>query len=92
MALAYVGKPCARVDAWEKVTGKARYAADYHLARELTAKSLYSPAPHARITRIDGSKARSLPGVVSLITAEDVPGKNEMDGRFPVFVRGKQST
>ncbi len=89
MALGYVGKPCARVDAWEKVTGRARYAGDYHVANELRLKSLYSPAPHARILRIHTAKAASVPGVVSLITADDVPGKNEMNGRFPVFVRGE---
>jgi CO/xanthine dehydrogenase Mo-binding subunit len=89
MAFAYVGKPCARVDALEKVTGRARYAADYHLARELTAKSLYSPVPRARISRIDTAAAASLPGVALVITAEDVPGENDMDGRFPVFARGE---
>ncbi len=87
MAFAYVGKPSARVDAWGKVTGKVRYAADYHLARELTAKSLYSPVPHARIRHIGTERAAALPGVAAVITAADVPGENDMDGRFPVFAR-----
>ena len=89
MALEYVGKACARVDGVEKVTGKTRYGADLRFARELTAKSLYSPVPHARITSIDTSKAKALPGVLAVITAADVPGNNEMAGRFPVFAKGE---
>jgi CO/xanthine dehydrogenase Mo-binding subunit len=87
MAFSYVGKPCTRVDGWEKVTGQTRYGADLRFARELTAKSLYSPVPHARIISIDTSKARALDGVAAVVTATDVPGNNEMAGRFPVFAR-----
>ena len=87
MAFSYVGKTCTRVDGVEKVTGRTRYGADLRLAGELTAKSLYTPVPHARILDIDTSQAEALEGVVAVITAKDVPGRNEMAGRFPVLVQ-----
>ena len=54
-----VGKPVGRVEGPEKVTGKARYAADFDLPGLLWAKVVRSPLPHARIRRIDTDKGCS---------------------------------
>ena len=62
-----------RPDGKEKVTGAGRYTADLNLTGQVHAKFRYSDHPHARISRIDVSKARALPGVVAVLTHEDVP-------------------
>ena len=67
-----IGKPLRRVDAGVKVTGEALFAADVKLPNMLHAKILRSPYPHARILRIDTSKAEALPGVKAVITGKDV--------------------
>ncbi|RLA75970.1 MAG: hypothetical protein DRG33_08305, partial [Deltaproteobacteria bacterium] len=67
-----VGKPLKRVDAGVKVTGEAQFAADIKLPNMLHAKILRSPHPHAKILRIDTSKAEALPGVKAVITGKDV--------------------
>ncbi|MBI4562800.1 MAG: xanthine dehydrogenase family protein molybdopterin-binding subunit [Candidatus Rokubacteria bacterium] len=71
--LQVVGKSLARVDAHGKVTGKTVYAADFALPGMLWGKVLRSTEPHARIVRIDPSRALRLPGVRALITGEDTP-------------------
>ena len=62
-----------RPDGKEKVTGLGRYAADLSLTGELHAKLRYADHPHARIGRVDTSRARALPGVLAVLTAADVP-------------------
>lgn len=68
-----VGERVARVDAREKVTGAAIYTTDMRLPGMLVGKILRSPLPHARITNIDVTRARRLPGVKAVITADDTP-------------------
>ena len=68
-----IGKNVPRIDAVEKVTGKAKYVADYKTKGMLHAKILGSPFPHAKIISIDTSKAQSLAGVRAVITPKDVP-------------------
>jgi CO/xanthine dehydrogenase Mo-binding subunit len=63
-----IGKPVPRVDAVDKVTGAARYAADVNLPGQLWGTFLHSPHPHARIKKIDTRRAEALPGVVCVIT------------------------
>ena len=62
-----------RSDGKEKVTGTGRYTADLTLAGQLLAKFRYADHTHARIVRIDAAKARALPGVLAVVTHEDVP-------------------
>jgi CO/xanthine dehydrogenase Mo-binding subunit len=62
-----------RPDGREKVTGTGRYTADLTLTGQLHAAFRYADHPHARITRIDAEKARALPGVLAVLTHEDVP-------------------
>jgi xanthine dehydrogenase molybdenum-binding subunit len=71
-----VGKRVNRVDALAKVTGKALYAADISLPNMLYGKVLWSSYAHARIRRLDLTKALALEGVMAIITAADVPGQN----------------
>ena len=70
---AAVGKPARKVDAVKLVQGKPAFAADFEMRGMLVAKVLRSPVPHARIRRIDVSRAKSLPGVSAVLTWEDLP-------------------
>src|SRR3954466_9444877 len=70
-ALNVVGKFTSRIDAAERTTGKATYSGDVMLPGMLYARVLRSPHPHARITRIDASKALALPGVTAIISHEN---------------------
>jgi CO/xanthine dehydrogenase Mo-binding subunit len=72
-SLKVVGKPVIRVDAEAKVTGQVQYTGDFALPNMLYGKLLLSNRPHARIIRIDTAKARALPGVGAVVTAEDAP-------------------
>jgi CO/xanthine dehydrogenase Mo-binding subunit len=73
MAHRIVGQPIGRPDGIEKVSGAARYSGDVTLPGMLWGKTLRSPLPHARILRIDTSRARALPGVLAVLTAQDLP-------------------
>jgi len=73
MAFEVVGKRETRKDAIAKVTGKAKYADDFFERDMLVGKVLRSPHAHARIKRIDTSKAKAFPGVEAVITHEDLP-------------------
>jgi len=68
-----IGKSIPKIDSYEKVTGAARYADDLKLPRMAFGRILRSPHPHARIVRIDTSRARALPGVIDVITGSDLP-------------------
>jgi len=73
MAFKFVGKPIPRLEGAEKVSGKTRYAADVEIPNGLWAKLLRSSLPHARILKVDTSKATKLPGVRAVITSADIP-------------------
>src|SRR5215212_446199 len=68
-----IGLRIPRADAPEKVAGKTQYVADLVLPGMLQARLLRSPHAHARIKRIDVSKAKALPGVRAILTAADIP-------------------
>lgn len=69
-----LGKSIPRVEAKYKVTGQARYAADFEEADMLWCQQKRSPYAHARILNIDTSKAEKLPGVKGIITGKDFNG------------------
>jgi CO/xanthine dehydrogenase Mo-binding subunit len=69
-----IGAPVPRIEGPEKVTGRARYAADINHPGMLWGKILRSPVPHARILRINASKAWNVPGVRAVVTGQDIPG------------------
>jgi len=66
-----VGHPTDRIDARQRVTGTATYTGDIRLPGMLYARVLRSPRPHARIRRIDVSRAQALPGVKVILTHEN---------------------
>jgi CO/xanthine dehydrogenase Mo-binding subunit len=66
-----VGHATPRIDAVERVTGRAKYTNDVQLPDMLYAKVLRSPHPHARIRSIDTSRAEALPGVKAILTHEN---------------------
>src|SRR5258705_5119447 len=66
-----VGSRTIRPDGVDKVTGRARFGADFNLPGQLIGRVLRSPHPHARIVQIEPSKAEALPGVKAVITADD---------------------
>ena len=67
-----VGRPIPRVEGPAKVTGLTQYSADVDRPGLLWGKTLRSPFPHARILDIDTSRAKRLPGVKAVVTAQDV--------------------
>ncbi len=68
-----VGQSLTRVDAVGKVTGATLYPGDLTMPGMLHMKVLFARRPHARIKRLDVSKAEAAPGVVAVFTAKDVP-------------------
>jgi xanthine dehydrogenase molybdenum-binding subunit len=70
-----VGQRAPRVDALDKVTGRAKYTADLKLPGLLHGAFLHSPHAHARILRIDLSRAAALPGVKAILTQDKLAGK-----------------
>ncbi len=62
-----------RSDGKEKVMGTGRYTADLTLTGQLYAAFRYADHPHARLVRVDTTKAKALPGVVTVVTHADVP-------------------
>ncbi len=70
--LAVIGRATPKKDGADKVTGRTRFLHDLELPRMLHGKILRARHPHARVVSIDTSRARALPGVVSVITGTDV--------------------
>jgi len=74
-----IGNRVRRPDGVDKVTGRARYGADYNLPGQLVALVLRSPHAHALIEKIDTSKAEKLAGVKAVITSKDLPDHTQGD-------------
>jgi selenium-dependent xanthine dehydrogenase len=72
-----ISRPLPRPDAIEKVTGKGIFADDLYVEGMLYAAALRSRYPHARLLNVDTSRAKALPGVVAVLTAEDIPGRKD---------------
>src|SRR5438270_1010975 len=70
-----IGKSVALIDSAAKTTGAGKYTDDLSLPGMLIGKILHSPLPHARIKKIDASKALALEGVVCVVIGEDAPNK-----------------
>ena len=68
-----IGAAVGRVEGADKVSGQATYGADVHFPDTLWGKILRSPYPHARIVRIDTTKAWQVPGVKAIVTGKDEP-------------------
>ncbi|RWD96983.1 xanthine dehydrogenase family protein molybdopterin-binding subunit [Mesorhizobium sp.] len=74
-----VGTRPIRPDGVDKVTGRARYGADFNMAGQLVGRILRSPHAHAVIKKIDTSQAEKLAGVKAVITAADLPDLTDGD-------------
>lgn len=72
----YIGTSVPRVDGPDKVTGAAKYMTDLHFENGCYARIRRVPCPHARITRLETSRAAAMPGVICVVTARDIPGIN----------------
>jgi CO/xanthine dehydrogenase Mo-binding subunit len=72
--MSLVGSNVQMVGALAKVSGAVNYIANLELPGQLYAKALRSPYPHARLIRIDASKAALLPGVRAIVTRDDLSG------------------
>ena len=70
-----LGRRLPKVNAWAHLTGTALYADDIRLPRMLHGRLLRSTQPHARIKRLDVSRALAHPGVVAIVTGADMPEK-----------------
>ncbi|MFI5267700.1 MAG: xanthine dehydrogenase family protein molybdopterin-binding subunit, partial [Chloroflexota bacterium] len=71
--MTYVGSPIRRREDERLITGQGQYADDVPVAGALHAAFVRSPHAHARIVKIDASKALALPGVSAVITGKDIP-------------------
>ena len=83
-----VGTRPIRHDGADKVTGKARYGADYSARTQLYGKILRSPHAHAKIKSIDTSKAEALEGVRAVVTHKDFPTALEGDDAVQAMREG----
>ncbi|MDP2953079.1 MAG: 2Fe-2S iron-sulfur cluster-binding protein, partial [Chloroflexota bacterium] len=72
-----VGSSFPDKDGIEKVTGQIQYADDLYVEGMLYGKALWSQYPHAEILEVDTKEAKRMPGVQAVLTAKDVPGRNE---------------
>ena len=68
-----IGKINKRLDAFDKVTGRALYPGDINLPNQTHAKVLFSAKPHAIVRKIDTTEAEKVDGVLFILTAKDVP-------------------
>ncbi len=85
----YVGRSQIRPDAIEKVTGKAVYTDDLTFENMLFAAVTRTGIPHGFLRKLDVSKAKALPGVVAVLTADDIPGAHNhglLHNDWPVMV------
>ncbi len=71
-----IGGNTLRIDARAKVTGRTRYVEDIGMPGLLYAKVLRSPHHHARLLSLDTQATAQMPGVIRIITADDIPGVN----------------
>lgn len=71
--LKVVGQKIPKIDAPLKATGAAQYIQDVKIPGMLHGKILYSRYPHAKILKLDTTKAEKLPGVKAVVTAKDMP-------------------
>ena len=69
----YIGQSVPRVDAMAKVKGEAIFASDMEMPGQAYMKMLMAHRPHAIVKRVDTSKAEAVPGVLTVLTSQDVP-------------------
>jgi CO/xanthine dehydrogenase Mo-binding subunit len=81
-----VGQSISMVDSQQRVTGGIDYTLNFELPRMLHACVLHSPHAHARVVKLDTSKAEKLPGVAAVLTREDLIG-DHIDPYFGLIIQ-----
>ncbi|MBP7588592.1 MAG: molybdopterin-dependent oxidoreductase, partial [Thermoanaerobaculia bacterium] len=71
--LTLIGTPFRRVDGWAKVTGTTRFADDLSFPRQCFIKLVRSTVPHGRLLSVDTAAALAMPGVLAVLTGQDLP-------------------
>ncbi|MCY3642715.1 MAG: xanthine dehydrogenase family protein molybdopterin-binding subunit [Acidimicrobiaceae bacterium] len=82
----YVGTRPVRHDGLEKVTGRARFAADLNMSGQLHGIVVRSPHAHARIVSIDTSEAEAMAGVKAVITGDDFPAVDPSHRQYDMCI------
>src|SRR3954454_21608916 len=81
-----IGRPVPRLDGMKKIVGRPIYTGDLELPGMLHAAMLRSTYPHARVVRVDTSRAAQVPGVVAVLSGADIAANAGIDPWFgPVF-------
>src|SRR5258705_2567843 len=95
MANKLIGQNYITPDLVAKVTGQAKYAEDFRVDGMLFCKLLLSPLPHARVKRIDTSKALAMPGVKGILLADELPAPadlvTDLGQRIPANTKGEKA-
>src|SRR5258708_24649862 len=95
MANKLIGQNYITPDLVAKVTGQAKYAEDYRVDGMLFCKLLLSPMPHARVKRLDASRALAMPGVKAILTADELPAPadivTDLGQRIPANTKGEKA-
>ena len=84
-----IGRPTPLLDGRERVTGTIRYAPDLNVPGMVQGRFVTSPYAHARILSVDKSAALAVPGVVAVLTAEDLPDIPPDDRTRLLLARGR---
>lgn len=82
-----IGQRVPMIDAAERVTGRVPYALNVELPGMLVGRVLRSPHAHARLLRVDVSKAARLPGVFAVVSRDDVQDRDRFDPYYGALVR-----
>ncbi|MDP6485065.1 MAG: hypothetical protein QGH70_14640, partial [Nitrospinota bacterium] len=77
--LSVIGTSPPRLDGVEKVRGLSPYSINVQVAGMIHAKVLRSHFPHARLLKVDASRAERLPGVVAILTRDDLIGRDDVN-------------
>ena len=80
--MAAVGQTVPMIDAQERVSGRINYVLNVELPGMLFGKILRSPFPHARLVRVDASRAERLAGVGAVLTRSDFIGPTGFNGKY----------
>jgi len=84
-----IGRPTPLIDGRERVTGAIRYAPDLIVPGMVQGRFVTSPYAHARILSLDKSAALAIPGVVAVLTADDLPNIPPDDRSHLLLARGR---
>ena len=82
-----IGQRLPMIDGVARVTGSLGYTLDLELPRMVHARILRSPHAHARVTRVDASRAARLPGVAAVLTRDDLLDRADVFPTFGLFIR-----